>query len=71
MTTFYAGTPVTPQPQAQPVVVTKRVMRTERKSWLTSTLPALISVAVLTGLAVAIALGFRELVRLAAVVVGG
>ncbi len=71
MTTFYAGNPINPQPTAEPVVGTKRVMRSEKNSWRTSTLPTAISVAMLTGLAVAVALGFRELVRLAMAVMGG
>lgn len=48
----------------------KRVLRPERGSWRTSTAPAAFSMAMLTGLAMAIALGFRELVRLAMSIMG-
>ncbi len=71
MTTFHAAEHTTPQAPAQPVVLTKRVMRTERASWLTSALPAAVSVALLTALAAVIALGFRELVQLASAAMGG
>lgn len=71
MTTYQASDRASSQPLAAPTVVSKRVMRQDRISWRTSTLPMIISLALLTALATAIALGFRELVRLAMAVMGG
>lgn len=43
----------------------------ERDGWRTSTAPAAVSVALLTGMAMAVALGLREVVAMVASLVGG
>lgn len=60
-----------PQSNSRPERASKRIMRQERNSWRTSTAPAALSVALLTGLAMAVALGFRELVAIAMSIMAG
>lgn len=56
-----------PHDAASPAVPSRerRLGRDERKSWRTSTAPAALSVAMLTALATALALGLREAAELA------
>lgn len=71
MTTYQPAEHSPSESKSRPTVVRKRVQRNrDRNSWRTSTLPAAVAIALLTGLAAAVALGFRELVGLAMSVMG-